>query len=109
MARIAPTFVIAAALAAGTAHAAAPDVELAIADHRFQPADVTIPAGERVKLVVHNQDATPEEFESHELNREKIIPGHSKAIVYVGPLEPGEYPFFGEFNQDTAQGRIIAE
>lgn len=110
MARIASTFTIAALLAtAGIAHAETPVVDLAIKDHRFQPEAVTIPAGEKVKLMVHNQDATPEEFESYELNREKIIPGNSKAVIYVGPLEPGEYPFFGEFNQDTAQGRVIAE
>jgi hypothetical protein len=57
---------------------------------------------------VHNQDPTPEEFESYELNREKIIPANSAAIVYIGPLSPGEYPFFGEFNPKTAQGVLIA-
>ncbi len=107
MTRIAPA--IAALLTAGIAQADTPVVDLTIKDHRFQPEAVTIPAGEKVKLMVHNQDATPEEFESYELNREKIIPGHSKAVIFVGPLEPGEYPFFGEFNQATAQGRVIAE
>jgi hypothetical protein len=58
---------------------------------------------------VHNQDATPEEFESHELNREKVIAPGTKANIYVGPLNPGRYPFFGEFNEKTARGVIIAE
>ena len=109
MTRIAYTFGVAALLALGTAHAETKVVDLTIKDHHFQPEAVTIPAGEKVKLMVHNQDATPEEFESYELNREKIIPGNSKAVIFVGPLEAGEYPFFGEFNQATAQGRVIAE
>ena len=62
-----------------------------------------------MKLIIDNQDASPEEFESHELNREKIIPAKSKGVVYIGPLKAGKYPFFGEFNQATARGVVIAE
>lgn len=86
-----------------------PVYTLSIQDHRFVPHTVEIPADTRVKLVVQNKDATPEEFESYELNREVVIPGHSEATVYVGPLSAGEYPFFGEFNQKTAQGTLIAK
>ena len=50
----------------------------------------------------------PAEFESHELNREKIVTGKGKITVFVGPLKPGKYPFFGEFHMDTAQGVLIA-
>jgi len=85
------------------------EVSITIKDHKFTPSEVRIPAGQKVKLVIDNQDATPEEFESAELNREKIIPGKSKASVYVGPLKAGKYPFVGEFNQATARGLIIAE
>lgn len=91
--------------------ALAADTEFAIAirDHRFEPAEIKVPAGQKIKLVVHNQDATPEEFESHELNREKVIAPGSKGTLYVGPLKPGRYPFFGEFNEKTARGALIAE
>lgn len=82
---------------------------LIIRDHRFQPAEISIPAGKKVILMVENQDATPEEFESHSLNREKIIAGNGKATIYIGPLSPGRYTFEGEFNANTAQGTIIAE
>lgn len=82
---------------------------LVIKDHKFEPAELTVPAGVKVKLVVDNQDATPEEFESHELNREKVIPGKSQAKIFVGPLEAGVYPFFGEFHEATAQGRLIVK
>ena len=68
-----------------------------------------MPAGVKVRLKVINSDATPEEFESHELNREKVIAGGATATIFVGPLEPGRYPFFGEFNEATAQGVLIVE
>ncbi len=85
------------------------ELGLTIKDHQFSPAELKVPAGKKIKLVVHNQDSTPEEFESHELNREKLIAGNGKATVYVGPLAPGKYPFFGEFNEKTARGLIVAE
>jgi len=85
------------------------DFTLVIKNHRFQPAELTVPAGKKIKLVVENQDATPEEFESYPLNREKIIAGNSSTSVYIGPLNPGRYPFFGDFNQATAQGVIVAK
>jgi hypothetical protein len=91
------------------AAAAEPEFTLAIKDHRFEPTELKVPANQRVKLVVHNQDSTPEEFESHTLNREKVIPGGAKATIFIGPLKPGRYPFFGEFNEKTAQGVVVAE
>jgi len=91
------------------ASAATPEVPLTIRDHRFDPAEIRIPAETKVKLLVHNQDPTPEEFESYKLNREKVIPGGAKATIFIGPLKPGRYPFFGEFNEKTAQGVVIVE
>ena len=89
--------------------AATPEFDLTIKNHEFQPAKLVIPANTKVKLIIRNQDPTPEEFESYELNREKIIVGNSKATMFVGPIKPGEYPFFGEFNPKTAQGVLVAE
>ncbi len=80
-----------------------------IKDHKFSPAEITVPAGQKFKLIVDNQDPTPEEFESHSLKREKIITGNSKGIILLGPLEPGTHQFFGEFNEATAQGRLIVK
>lgn len=95
---------------AGTA-AAAPEPEFALLlrRHRFTPAEITVPAGKRVRLVVDNQDATPEEFDSHALNREKVIPGGMQATIYIGPLAPGRYEFIGEFNATTARGAVVAK
>ena len=82
---------------------------LEISNHLFMPAEFVIPANTKVKLMVHNLDTTSEEFESYELNREKVIMGKRKAVIFIGPLAPGEYPFFGEFHPETAQGKIIVE
>lgn len=100
--------IFASLLATGTS-AAEPELLLVIKNHRFEPAEVKVPAGQRVKLVVHNQDSTPEEFESHDLNREKIVPPGAKASIFIGPLKPGRYTFSGEYNEATAKGVVIAE
>ncbi len=97
------------AFAATPAFADDEAVSLVIQDHRFIPAEVVVPAGKKIKLVVENRDATPEEFESHELNREKVIAGKSTATIWIGPLTPGRYPFVGEFNEATAKGVIVAK
>lgn len=89
--------------------AAKPTLEITIRDHLFYPAEVVVPAHTKVRLLIINEDSTPEEFESYELNREKVILGNSKGVIFIGPLEPGEYPFFGEFNISTAQGKIIVK
>jgi plastocyanin len=85
------------------------DYALSIKDHRFEPATLEIPADTKVKLVVKNLDATAEEFESHDFNREKVIAGGSEASIFVGPLKAGEYRFFGEFHEKTAQGKLIVK
>lgn len=91
------------------AYADTPQIELVIKDHLFFPDKIFIPAHTKVKIHIDNQDPTPEEFESYELNREKVIPGNTKAIIFIGPLEPGTYPFFGEFFPKTAQGKVVVE
>ena len=101
--------VFAASLALPTFSLAIETFTIAIKAHRFEPPDLEVPAGIKFRLIVDNQDPTPEEFESYELNREKIISGSSKGTVFIGPLAPGVYPYFGEFNMDTAQGRLIAK
>ena len=90
------------------AAAETPVVEIEIRNHLFEPSEIVVPANTKIKLMVYNRDPTPEEFESYELNREKVIIGNRKAVIFIGPLKPGEYPFFGEFYPNTAQGKIIA-
>jgi hypothetical protein len=81
---------------------------LTIKDHKFQPAGITIPSDAKIKLKVENQDGIPVEFESTDLSREVIVPGHGEVTIYVGPLNPGNYKFFNDFNRDM-QGVIVAK
>ena len=80
-----------------------------IKDHKFEPAELQVPVNKKIKLLVKNLDATPEEFESKDLKREKVIKGKSEAVISIGPLKAGTYKFYGEFHEKTAQGRIIAK
>jgi len=98
-----------AAIGAGGVQAEDILATLVIRDHKFEPAELTVPAGVKIKLSIENHDATPEEFESHELNREKIVVGNGTITVFIGPLEAGRYPFFGDFHQETAQGVLVAK
>jgi hypothetical protein len=86
-----------------------PEFALTIQNHAYQPTELKVPAGVKFKIVVTNKDATPEEFESNDFNREKIVMPNSSITVFIGPLKPGTYKFFGDFHQDTAQGRLIVE
>ena len=90
-----------------TGLAAEPEFALVIEQHRFTPTELVVPAGQKLRLVIENKDATPEEFESYELNREKIVTAGSKVTVFVGPLKPGRYEFFGDFNPKTARGWLV--
>jgi len=93
----------------GVVFAADTEFSLVIKNHRFQPTEVTVPAGKKIRLKIESQDSTPEEFESHVLNREKVISGNSSAVILIGPLSPGRYKFVGEFHEKTAQGVIVAQ
>ncbi len=82
---------------------------LTIKDHKFQPERIEVPAGVKFRLTVRNADPTAEEFESFQLNREKVVPPGKDIPVFLGPLDRGEYKFFGDFHQDTAQGVLVAK
>ena len=100
---------LAAVLALAPAIVRAQALTLTIKDHKFTPSEVKVPANKRVTLTVVNDDATPEEFDSHALKVEKVIPGKAKGIVRIGPLKPGRYSFVGEYHESTAKGVVIAE
>ena len=105
----APWVVMMLGIYSGKLLAGTPVFEIEIKNHLFYPAEIEIPAGTKIKLRIKNLDSTPEEFESYEFNREKVISGHSKATIFIGPLAPGRYPFFGEFYPKTAQGFLVVK
>lgn len=99
------------ALGAGAATALAsppPTFRLTIHDHHFQPQTLSVPPGKRIRLKVHNARRMPSEFESFSLNREKVVPGGSTIEVWIGPLSPGKYKFFDDFNTGVS-GHIIVK
>jgi high-affinity iron transporter len=81
---------------------------LSFHNHRFMPDRLAVPAHVKFKILVTNTDDTADEFESTDLNREKLVaPGHT-ITVFLGPLSPGTYHFYGDFHQDTARGLLVA-
>lgn len=83
--------------------------QLVIENHVFIPSVIEIPANKKVKLIIHNKDALAEEFDSFDLNREKVIFAGKKSTLYIGPLAAGEFHFFGEYHPVSAQGKIIVK
>ena len=96
-------------LMASNTFAAEKEFLVQIKDHKFEPAQIEVPANEKFKLIVENLDATLEEFESNDLKKEKLISGGKKVSIIISPLKSGEYKFFGDFHQKTAQGKIVVK
>jgi plastocyanin len=82
---------------------------ISIKEHHFVPDSVTIPANAKVTLIVSNEDATPEEFDSIPLHREKVVPAGKDVTILLGPLKPGSYAFAGEYHEDTAKGTVLVK
>jgi plastocyanin len=100
-----------AALIPGAAVAADEPAPIAVTikDHRFEPAEIHVPAGKPTILTIKNEDTTAEEFDSTALKVEKVIVGGTYGTVRLRPLGPGRYPFMGEYHAETAKGVVIAE
>jgi hypothetical protein len=104
------TVLLVGLLAGGTqVHAEDAAVQLAFTQHRFVPDHLVVPANVKFRVMVKNNDDTADEFESVDLNREKLVPSGQTITVFLGPLSPGQYKFFGDFHQDTAQGVMVAK
>jgi plastocyanin len=108
--KLIPAMVIVTGLAAASAvHAADPEIALTIENNRFEPEEIKVKAGAPFVLVITNNDKGPEEFESRDLRIEKVIPGGKVMRLKMPALKPGSYGFVGEFHENTAKGRIVAE
>lgn len=99
------------ALASLCSQAATDEFTLTIKNHTFEPKELKLPANQKIKLKVVNQDATPAEFESKPLGREKLVAGKSTITINLGPLKPGRYAFVEEYHETEAgaQGTIVVE
>ncbi len=85
-----------------------PAFSIVMKNNQFVPSAVQIPAGVKVKLVVHNENQTASEFESNQFHREKVVAPGQQITVYVGPLDPGSYEFFDDFHPQT-RGHLIVK
>ena len=97
-----------ASAASSPAVAEQPAYSLIIENGKFEPSTLTVEANVKFKLAVTNKMAKPAEFESAELNREKIVPAGRTIVIYIGPLAPGAYPFFDDFDHKN-RGQIVAK
>ena len=91
-----PVVCLAIAVATGASLLAPPasagiPIDVTIKDHRFTPAEIHVPAGKPATLNVKNEDATAEEFESHELKIEKVIAARQAPCV-CGRSIPANIP-----------------
>jgi plastocyanin len=103
------------ALTFGLALAAAParadnavTLNIAMKDHKFQPAELHAPAGKPITIVVKNLDPAPAEFESNMLRVEKVVTGGGTITMRIRPLDPGRYRFFDDFHPET-QGYLVVK
>jgi len=85
-----------------------PSVTLTLKNHRFTPSSFSVPAGQKVKIVLVNQDVATEEFDSHDLQVEEVVTPMGRISFTIGPLKPGQYSFMGEFHAATAEGQVTA-
>jgi plastocyanin len=95
--------------AAGCSQEQLPEQSLVIENHVFAPTEIKLAAGQKIRLKIENRDEASEEFDSDSLGREKVVPGKATGFVVIGPLQPGRYPFMGEFHSQTAQGAVIVQ
>ena len=102
--------VLALVLAAclSSSFAQAEDYVLTLKDHRYSPQELVLPADQKIKLIVKNLDDTAAEFESSDLNREKVVTAQGEITVFLTPLSPGSYTFFDDFHRATT-GTIIVK
>jgi hypothetical protein len=99
-----------AALTASSVFAAdLPTFNLTAKDGKFMPELIEMPAGQKIKLIVKNEGPGAEEFESTDLNREKVVPPGKTITLFLGPLKEGSYVYFGDFHPDTARGKIVVK
>ncbi|MQQ99873.1 cupredoxin domain-containing protein [Glaciimonas soli] len=85
-----------------------PTFKLEMKDGVLNPARIEVPAGQKIKITVHNTGTSAVEFESVQLRKEKVLAPGAESFVVIAPLSPGEYKFFDDFHQ-SAKGVIVAK
>ena len=78
-------------------------------DGRFEPDELVVKAKTPFRLRVVNAAREAIEFESFELNRERVVLPGAEIVVYLPALDPGSYKFFDDFHHGAGEGTIIAK
>jgi hypothetical protein len=86
-----------------------PVFQIEFRDGNVQPLRVEVPANRRFKIELRNSGATPAEFESNELHKEKVLAPDSTSVLVFRTLDPGEYPFFDDFHPDAPKAVLVAK
>ena len=96
-------------LVAGASPLAADEpLRLTLRDHKFVPEQIEAPAHVKFKLLIKNEGDSAIEWESDELDREEMVEPGEERGVFLGPLEPGTYPFYDDRHQAT-KGTLIVK
>ena len=90
------------------AHAIEQTYTIDMRNGSFDPPTLEVPAGQKIHLNITNNESSETEFESYPLNQEQKIESGKSADIYIGPLEPGEYPVFDD-NNPSAKGAVVAK
>jgi hypothetical protein len=101
--------VLAALLAAMPAWADdMPVVKIEMRDGVILPSTIEVPARTRFKLEITNTGASPVEFESTELKREKALAAGATSSIVFRTLDPGTYAVFDDFHPE-AKATLVAK
>jgi hypothetical protein len=86
-----------------------PVFQIEFRDGNVSPLRIEVPANRRFKIELRNSGATPAEFESNELHKEKVLAPDSTSVLVFRTLDPGEYPFFDDFHPDAPKAVLVAK
>ena len=86
-----------------------PTFRIEFKDGAVSPVQIEVPANTRFKLELRNSGATPAEFESTELRKEKVLAPDTTSVLVIRTLDPGSYPFFDDFHPDAPKATLVAK
>jgi hypothetical protein len=78
-----------------------PSFAVVLRDGTIEPARLEVPANQPFKLEISNSGATPAEFESLSLHKEKVLSAGVTSSLVFRRLPPGEYDFFDDFHPEA--------
>jgi hypothetical protein len=100
-----------AVMTAGIGFASANDmpvIKVEMKDGVIIPEIIEVPANTRFKLEITNTGASPVEFESMELKREKALAAGATSAIVFRTHDPGTYDVFDDFHPE-AKAKLVAK